>query len=183
MRRQEYNCSVQQLQSAINSPLADVCAAEVLAVAPLLMRFLRSHMRQGRGAGLSVPQFRTLIFVNRRPGTALAPVAEHIGISLAAASRLVTHLVRRRLLTRHAHPDDRRQVALSLTARGQALFDSAWEGARAAVARQLAPLPGDELQDIAAALRTLRPRFTEAAQPEPPRAARRLRRTSTRGES
>jgi DNA-binding MarR family transcriptional regulator len=49
-------------------------------------------------------------------------VAEAIGRSPSATSRLVDGLVRRRLVERHEEPDDRRQRAVRLTQRGQAIL-------------------------------------------------------------
>lgn len=49
-------------------------------------------------------------------------LAEAIGRSPSATSRLVDGLVRRRLVERHQEPEDRRQRTLRLTQRGQAIL-------------------------------------------------------------
>ncbi|MGH2504870.1 MAG: MarR family winged helix-turn-helix transcriptional regulator, partial [Ktedonobacterales bacterium] len=64
-------------------------AAALMEVAPLVMREIRTRMRQSRGAGLSVPQFRALGYLRRHPGCSLTEVADHLGLSVPATSRLV----------------------------------------------------------------------------------------------
>ena len=49
-------------------------------------------------------------------------LAESIGRSPSATSRLVDGLVRRRLVERHEEPEDRRQRTLRLTQRGHAVL-------------------------------------------------------------
>jgi len=60
---------------------AGQCAQGVLEVVPVIMRYIRAQMRSHRGAGLSVPQLRTLLFVNRNEGAALGSLAEHLGLT------------------------------------------------------------------------------------------------------
>jgi DNA-binding MarR family transcriptional regulator len=54
--------------------------------------------------------------------TTIGELAESLGRSPSATSRLVDGLVKRRLVERHEEPEDRRQRSLSLTQRGQALL-------------------------------------------------------------
>jgi len=152
---------MQQLHSATSALDA---ADQVLAAMPALMRFLRSQMRHRRGGGLTVPQFRALIFVNRHPQASVSALAEHIGVSNAAASRMVSLLVRNRLMVRQVHPRDRRAVTLALTARGRVQFDVAWSGMRAELADRLGALPNGELGGIRRSLRLLHELFVD----EPP---------------
>jgi DNA-binding MarR family transcriptional regulator len=53
------------------------CARELLDVVPLVTRSIRREIRQHRAEGLSVPQFRTLLFLRRNPGASLIDVADH----------------------------------------------------------------------------------------------------------
>ena len=70
-----------------------MCVARVLEVSPPVVRVLRNLMRTNRLQGLSVPQFRALALLNRTPNASLSMVAEHVGSSLPAASRMVDGLV------------------------------------------------------------------------------------------
>ncbi len=40
---------------------------------PLVMRFIRADMRAINATDMSVPQFRTLAFLDRNPGASLLP--------------------------------------------------------------------------------------------------------------
>src|SRR5689334_5564645 len=71
------------------------CAGAMLDGMPPVMWFIRRHMRRHRTCGLSVPQFRALVLLDRHPTASLSLVAEHLGSSQPSASRLITKLVER----------------------------------------------------------------------------------------
>ncbi|MFN8631883.1 MAG: helix-turn-helix domain-containing protein, partial [Chloroflexota bacterium] len=89
------------MKSSAAQPKTARAAAEiVLDTVPFTMRMIRGHMREGRAEGVSVPQFRALLYVARNPGTDLSSVAEHLGASMPAVSELVSRLVRDGLVIR-----------------------------------------------------------------------------------
>src|SRR3954468_630063 len=94
------------------SPLA--CAKSMLEAMPQVMWFIRRQMRQHRTRGMSVPQFRTLVMLDRYPTASLSAVAENLGATLPTASRMVSGLVTKGLVARRPHPTDRRQASLVL---------------------------------------------------------------------
>src|SRR5262245_54533048 len=136
---------MQVLHSANNSadPLATACAAQLLEVVPAAMRRIRAYMRQQRIADLTVPQFRALGFIGRHPETSVSAVADHLGLSVAAASRLIDALVERGLVERETSRADRRFVILRLSPTG------AWSlaASREHAAHELAALLGDLTTD------------------------------------
>jgi len=134
-------------------------ARQVLEVIPLVMRTVRTEMRRHRAHDLSVPQFRALGFVQRRPGASLSDVAEHIGLTLPAMSKLIDGLVARKLMTRRGHSDDRRRVMLELTARGAALLQTSRESTHAALAERLSQLSESDRAAIVRAMHILQPLF------------------------
>ena len=134
-------------------------ARELLDVAPAIVRAIRAEMRSHRLAELSVPQFRTMGYLNRHPGASLSDVAEHIGLTLPTMSKLVDGLVTRRFATRETHSGDRRRVTLALTARGRSTWETARQSAQAHLAKLLAPLPEAERASVVQAMETLRPIF------------------------
>ena len=85
-------------------------ARELLEVVPIVMKEIRSEMRSRRTPDLTVPQFRTLAFVDRHKGASLSAVANHMGLTLPSTSRLVDILISRRLLTRGDNPSDRQDA-------------------------------------------------------------------------
>ncbi len=134
-------------------------ARTVLDVVPLVMRSVRVHMRAAGAPNLSVPQFRTLGFVAHHPQTSLSDVAEHIGLALPSMSKLVDGLVERKLLIRQSHADDRRRITLELTARGDALLQSAHASTQAALAQRLSELDESDRATVARAMQILQPLF------------------------
>ncbi len=137
----------------------DVCAQEILEVVPLVMRTIRAELRRHRAADLSVPQFRTLAFIDRQADASLSDVAEHIGLTLPSMSKIVDGLVARKLVTRQTHPTDRRRMTLTLTARGQTALESSRAATRACLAEDLATLSDRQRETIVQGLNSLRPIF------------------------
>lgn len=147
---------MQPLRVGNNGPASpDLCARELLAGVPLIMRFIRHEMRRNRQAGLTVPQFRALIFLSHSDDASLSAMAEHVGLSLPAASRMVDLLVRRGLLARREQPADRRRVSLSLTPAGREAFESAWAATQKAMAQVFGSLTCRELTQVKQALGAL----------------------------
>jgi DNA-binding MarR family transcriptional regulator len=131
---------MQLLQGATKTEISDdACARELLDAVPLGMRVIRRHMRRHR-SGLTVPQFRTLCYLTSAPGSSLSAVADFVGLSLPAMSRLVDGLVDKALMLRNPCSNDRRQVKLSITAPGEAAVTEARQLAQAHLAQAVAPL-------------------------------------------
>jgi DNA-binding MarR family transcriptional regulator len=137
----------------------DECARQVLETVPLVMRTVRAEMRRRRAADLSVPQFRTLNFLNRQAGASLSQVAEHIGLTLPSMSLLVEGLVERKLILRDTCAADRRRITLTLTARGQSVLEAAHGATQAALAEKLAALSAQDQVIVVQAMQALRPFF------------------------
>jgi DNA-binding MarR family transcriptional regulator len=125
------------------------------------MRFIREEMRrQSVGLGfLSVPQFRVLAFLSRRPGAALSEVAEHQGVAPATASIMVNRLVKHGLVERTTAPGERRRHCLSLTADGARLLVEARSATCGRVEEVLGRLTSTELAAVAQALPALAEAF------------------------
>src|SRR5512136_916163 len=137
--------------------LPDACAQEILEVVPAVMRTIRTEMRRHRTADLSVPQFRTLAFIDRQADASLSDVAEHIGLTLPSMSKIVDGLVARNLVTRQTHATDRRRMMLALTPRGQTALQTSRAATRACLAEDLVALSDRQRETIAQALEILRP--------------------------
>jgi DNA-binding MarR family transcriptional regulator len=138
----------------------DECACELLDVVPLIMRAIRAEMRSHRTPDLSVPQFRTLAFINHNSGATLSDAAEYIGLTLPSMSKQIDVLVNRKLVSRQTQPEDRRRLTLTLTTRGQTTLQAAREGTLAYLADLLSHLSAGERTIILQAMQTLQPLFT-----------------------
>jgi DNA-binding MarR family transcriptional regulator len=119
---------------------------------PQVMWFIRRHMRRHRTRGLSVPQFRALVLIDRFPEASLSAIAEHLGSTLPSASRLMTGLVDKGLVVRESATDDRRRVTLLLTPRGKSVLSAAQTVTQDAVAAKVADLTDAQRATIAEAM-------------------------------
>jgi DNA-binding MarR family transcriptional regulator len=149
------------------SPAASKAAREaaevVLDTVPFTMRMIRGHMREGRAEGVSVPQFRTLLYVARNPGTDLSSVAEHLGASMPAVSELVSRLVRDGLLIRELDPASRRRIRLTISPEGEQQYTESRGRTLDWIAERLAGSSPEQLERIALALQELRTAFGDGA--------------------
>ena len=139
----------------------DACAHELMDTAPQIMQLIRVEMRHGRGSDISIPQFRSLAFVQRHPDSSLSSLAEHLGLTLPSVSKLVDGLVKQKLITRQESMADRRRLTLMLTQIGASIVDSARAGAQASLAKRLEKLSEVELETVCQAMQTLRPIFVQ----------------------
>ncbi len=141
--------------------IADEAAGRVLDVVPIVMSVIRGHMRQFRDCDLSIPQFRTLAYLNREPGASLSGVADYIGLTLPAMSRLIDGLVERKLILRQIPAGDRRKITLNLTARGRTTLESTLEKTQEHLAEHLEGLSAEDYRVVIRAMDVLRPLFAE----------------------
>jgi DNA-binding MarR family transcriptional regulator len=137
-------------------------ANELLEVVPAVMREIRSQMRSRGSVDLTVPQFRTLAFVNRNKGSSLSEVADHIGLTSPSASSLVDGLIQRGMMTREEHPGDRRRIRLTVTGSGEAILETSTNGTMRYLAKKLSSVSASDREVIAKAMETLRSIFTNS---------------------
>lgn len=145
---------------------AEECASLVMEIVPRVMRAIRIEMRQLGSQELTVPQMRTLLFLTRRDGASLSEVAEHIGLTLPSASRLVDLLVERGLVRRRTSATDRRRITLAATPRGRTLMETVRIGAQGRMARRLADLPAESRIAVVRGLEALQSLWSPRIAPE-----------------
>jgi MarR family transcriptional regulator for hemolysin len=134
-------------------------ARELLEVVPIIMKEIRSELRSRRSPDLTVPQFRTLAFVDRNKGASLSAVANHMGLTLPSTSRLVDILINRKLLTRQDNPLDRRRVKLDVTSRGLTILEVSRRGTLTYLADKLSSINAGERKVIVEAMESVRSVF------------------------
>ncbi|HET6951578.1 MAG TPA: MarR family winged helix-turn-helix transcriptional regulator [Acidimicrobiales bacterium] len=106
-------------------------------------------------AGVTTAQAAALAVIHERPGTSQRALARALGQAEPSITALVRRLVAAGLVDRTADPSDARARALVLSAAGEAARRDA-EAAFAAVNERIdAVLTGDEVRDVADALRRL----------------------------
>jgi DNA-binding MarR family transcriptional regulator len=141
-------------------------ARELLEVVPIVMREIRSEMRSRRSPDLTVPQFRTLAFVNRNVGSSLLEVAKHLGLTPPSTSRLVDGLIVRGMITREDYPADRRRIRLTVTPLGQKTLETSRRGTLTYLADKLSSISADDREVIFKAMKALQPIFTNGTRTE-----------------
>jgi DNA-binding MarR family transcriptional regulator len=137
----------------------DSCARELMDVTPQILQAIRVEMRRGRGSELSVPQFRTLRFIQVHADSTLSSIADHLGLTLPSVSKLVDGLVKKDLIIRQEAASDRRCISLALTPAGESIVDSARAAAQARLVKKLSCLSPEELETIHKGMELLRPIF------------------------
>jgi DNA-binding MarR family transcriptional regulator len=113
-----------------------------LLVAVTRRRLKQAVGRRVRPHGLSAQQFWLLVAIVEREGQSLSELAEGRRMDPPTASRIVTTLIRKRLVQEEGDPRDRRRCLLRLTASGRALAECLHPLARevrAAVVQGLSP--------------------------------------------
>jgi DNA-binding MarR family transcriptional regulator len=104
---------------------------------------------------VTLPQLRVLVMVSTRGPMNLAAVAAGLEVSASNASRICDRLMKAGLLDRREDPADRRNVTLTITDRGQAIFNKVSQHRRRAIERVLRNLDARQRQQLAEALDTL----------------------------
>lgn len=89
-----------------------------------------------------------LLMLHRRGEAIMSDLAGDLGVPLSTATGIGARLERRGLIQRERHPDDRRVVLLRLTPEGQALADCARAYLDGLLARVMAALTPDEMQQL-----------------------------------
>jgi DNA-binding MarR family transcriptional regulator len=135
------------------------CAAALLETTPLVMRSIRAEMRRHRASGLSVTQFRSLLFIRRYPGTSLTSIAEHLDLKAPSACTLVDGLAAAGFVNRTPSTVDRRRIEIRLSESGGETLGIAEEATRAFLTRILRERSPQEIEAIHSAMRVLRAIF------------------------
>ena len=145
----------------INS--ATRCAGMLMEVMPAAMRYIRMQMRSRRARGLSIPHFRTLVFLSRNEGATLSKVADYIGLTLPSASKIVDAMVNRKLVIRTESPNDRRYSSLKLTKLGFSTLVQARQGTEADLAEKIAELSDSQQKKLEETMEVLSAIFLPTA--------------------
>lgn len=93
---------------------------------------------------LSITEWRVLAILGRYPGISANEVAEHAAMDKVAVSRAVANLIKSARLKRAIDSNDRRRSMLSLSAKGQKVYDQVAPLAKRHEERLLAHLTEQE---------------------------------------
>jgi DNA-binding MarR family transcriptional regulator len=139
-------------------PEARECAQLLLETIPNLMRTLHGSLRQcksGEEEHLNMGQFRMLAMLHESPRT-LSELAANHHVTPSTMSRTIDVLVRKDWVARETDPADRRQVILTLTNEGLAMFRALGRYTQDIVTARLAQLDDQERARLYDGLTVLR---------------------------
>lgn len=71
------------------------------------------------GDDVTLPQYRTLVILAYNGPQRTIDLAEQLGVNSSTATRMIDRLVRRGLVRREPHPDDRRSTRVEITEEGR----------------------------------------------------------------
>jgi DNA-binding MarR family transcriptional regulator len=117
---------------------ADVAASVEAAAESLLIIWDRGL--DGIRPRVSASQLRALLVVDRHQPINLGGLAEELGAIPSSASRLCDRLEAAGLVVRRISPEDRREIALSLTVEGTRLLEELRAARRAELSEVLATM-------------------------------------------
>jgi DNA-binding MarR family transcriptional regulator len=110
----------------MSAPPYDPAAVQALT-RRMFTRIIASLARSLREEELSVAQVAALHLLDERGSMRVGDLAQELGRSAPAASRMVDDLVRRKLVARREDDADRRAKVLTLAAKGRAFVERAGE--------------------------------------------------------
>lgn len=76
------------------------------------------------GMSVTLPEYRALVLLSEHGELAPFELAEQLGVTRPAVTRIIRRLSHRRLIKRRRHNDDRRQARLQLSRRGRSIVDA-----------------------------------------------------------
>jgi DNA-binding MarR family transcriptional regulator len=129
-------------------------ASELMEIIPRAMREIRASNRSRGGAQMPLPHYRVLANIWRIPKTN-KELAEDLGLSVAATSRLISALEERGLVKRASDEVDRRAINVSITKMGLQLFTSIRSGTCHLIAERLNELSSKEQAELEKGLRVI----------------------------
>jgi len=135
-------------------------AADVAGLADSVMAFLgfaqkssgEDFFRMVGELELSLSQLKLLMVLSRDGEQPLKDLAEHLVLSLPAASRAVDGLHRRDMVVRREDDEDRRQKQIAITETGEAVVASLSAARLAGIETFIATLTTQEQENLARAL-------------------------------
>lgn len=124
-----------------------------MEVMPKVVHSIRDEMRSGR-EHLTVPQFRILGAISRGLNHN-KEICELLGVSEAASSRMIDHLVQEGYIQKKTNTADKRQSDLSLTPKGDKFNTVVRKDAKKRIEAKLQTLSEEEQFKVVEALKIL----------------------------
>lgn len=101
---------------------------------------------------LTIPQFRTMVILSTRGPVNLITLAGLLDVNPSTTGRMAERLVAAGLIDRQPHPDSRRELVVTLTARGLDVVAAVTGHRRRRIAEVVHNMPPRERQGLVRAL-------------------------------
>jgi|GEM_PF-5122557 len=147
---------------------AERLAALLLEVLPIFMLELRQEMSRHRYSTLTMAQFRVLSQLHWGGAANNKSIAENLGVTVANSSRMIDLLVKKKLVVRARGLNDKREVLVRLSPKGEEHFRSVHERLRFFVASRFSQSSDFELASMNNGLSVLRTAIREDPPKFPP---------------
>lgn len=122
-------------------PVKDLAFSRILLdIMPFIIRSIRDEVKAVCSTRISYPQFRALSNIGRGL-TTVGELAEHHGISQPAMTKTINILVDENLVTKEKSQEDGRLMILSLSPKGQDLYDEVWNEVQKKISLKLKDFP------------------------------------------
>lgn len=123
--------------------------------------YLNRQLHSGRldeweDLGMTIPQIRTLVLLERLGPLRMGNIAIHLGRALSATTTIVDRLVNKGLVGRVSDPNDRRVVICKLTDSGEQAIKRFWQIGRERLDLLAELLNEKQLETIVAGLELVR---------------------------
>ncbi len=123
--------------------------------------YLNRQLHSGRldeweGLGMTIPQIRTLVLLERLGPLRMGNIAIHLGRALSATTTIVDRLVLKGLVGRDSDPNDRRVVICKLTDSGEQAIKRFWQIGRERLDLLAELLNEEQLETIVEGLELVR---------------------------
>ena len=108
---------------------------------------------------ITVPQIKSLFFINNQGSTSLGKLASALGVTPANVTGIVDRLVEHKLITRVENIQDRRMLIVRTTEKGEELVANLRERKKSYLSKALSDLNSDELTNLSHGLASLAKAF------------------------
>lgn len=100
------------------------------------------------GEDVTLPQYRTLVILAYNGAQRVIDLAAQLDVGSSTATRMIDRLVRRDLVQRQTHPEDRRATRVEITPDGRAVVAAVMQRRRADFARILDKMEPAQRQSL-----------------------------------
>lgn len=122
---------------------------------PIIIRSIRSELREAASPKISYPQFRALSNIGRGLQT-VGELADHHGISQPAMTKTINTLVTEGFVNKNKSQEDARLTILSLSGKGEKLYKDVWDEVHEKISQKLKDFPVKNRKAMVSNLQKLR---------------------------